>query len=54
MKPDKTSSRAKLEVADVFRLYGDRFRQNNRLSSAQLKVMRHIVTCRSAALGVTC
>ncbi len=54
MKPNKapsSNSNAKLEVADVFRLYGERFRQKNRLSSAQLKVMRHIVTCRSALLG---
>lgn len=54
MKSDKepfSKSRAKFEVADVFRLYGKGFRQQNKLSSAQLKVMRHIETCRSATLG---
>jgi len=42
---------SKLEVADVFRFYGERFRKNNGLSNAQLKVMRHIEICRSAELG---
>ena len=41
----------KNEVADVFRLYGDNFRKNYALSSAQLKVMRHIEICRTAELG---
>jgi len=41
----------KLEVADIFRLYGEQFRQNNKLPNAQLKVMRHIETCRTAELG---
>ena len=39
------------EVADIFRLYGDNFRKNHALPSAQLKVMRHIETCRTAELG---
>lgn len=42
---------SKFETADVFRLYGDPFCQNNTLSNAQLKVMRHIKICRTAALG---
>jgi hypothetical protein len=41
----------KNEVADVFLLYGDNFRKNHALSSAQLKVMRHIEICRTAELG---
>jgi predicted Zn-ribbon and HTH transcriptional regulator len=41
----------KFEVADIFRLYGEGFRQNNKLSNAQLKVMRHIEICRTAELG---
>jgi hypothetical protein len=41
----------KNEVADVFRLYGESFRQNHSLSYAQLKVMRHIEICRTAELG---
>ncbi len=47
MKTDK----AKFEMADVFRLYGDLFRQNNPVSNAQFKVMKHIEICRTAALG---
>lgn len=39
------------EVADVFRLYGEGFRENNSLSMSQLKVMRHIEICRTATLG---
>ncbi|MBC8179547.1 IS91 family transposase [candidate division KSB1 bacterium] len=42
---------SKYEVADVFCRYGDRFCQNNTLSNAQIKVMRHIKICRTAALG---
>lgn len=41
----------RFEVADVFRRYGESFRQQNRLSNAQLKVMRHIEECRTAILG---
>jgi len=41
----------KLEVADIFRLYGDQFRQNIKLPVAQRKVMRHIEVCRTAELG---
>ncbi|MCK5193819.1 MAG: IS91 family transposase [Desulfobulbaceae bacterium] len=40
-----------LEVADVFHLYGEQYRQSNRLSYEQIKVMRHIEICRTAALG---
>ncbi len=39
------------EVADIFRRYGEQFRQNKRLPNATLKVMRHIEICRTAALG---
>ena len=41
----------KFEVADIFRLYGEKFRQNNKLPNLHLKVMRHIETCRTAELG---
>ena len=40
-----------LELADIFRTYGDDFRRNNFLSSEQSKSMRHIETCRTAILG---
>jgi Transposase zinc-binding domain len=44
--------RPTLEVADIFRRYGDAYRQANRgLSSAQRRVMTAIETCRTAALG---
>jgi Putative transposase/Transposase zinc-binding domain len=39
------------EVADIFRLYGEDYRQNHALSYQQNKVMHHIETCRSATLG---
>ncbi len=41
----------KFEVADIFRLYGEQFRQNNKLPNEKLKVMRHIEICRTAELG---
>ena len=41
----------KLEVADIFREYGEEYRRNNRLCLAQLKVMRAIEICRTAILG---
>jgi len=41
----------KFEVADIFRFYGDQFRQNIKLPVDQLKVMRHIEICRTAELG---
>jgi predicted Zn-ribbon and HTH transcriptional regulator len=40
-----------LEVADIFRLYGQNHRQCNTLSYAKIKVMRHIEACRTAKLG---
>ena len=41
----------RFEVADIFRLYGDKYRNQNRLSKEQLKVMSHIADCRTAAMG---
>ena len=40
-----------LEVADIFRLYGQNYRQSNALSYAKIKVMHHIEVCRTAELG---
>ena len=40
-----------LEVADIFRLYGENYRQYNPLSYEQSKTMRHIQACRTAELG---
>lgn len=39
------------EVADIFRLYGDAYRQQYHVSHEQRLVMRDIVQCRTAALG---
>ncbi len=46
-------SRAKLEVADIFRRYGESFRQLHGalLSSIQRRVMKAIEVCRTAVLG---
>ena len=41
----------KFELSDIFRLYGEEYRQSNPLSYEQAKVMRHIQICRTAALG---
>jgi hypothetical protein len=52
--PNDTSSpnhKEKYEVADVFRLQGQDFRLNNALPYDHIKVMHHIETCRTAALG---
>jgi Putative transposase/Transposase zinc-binding domain len=45
--------RPKLEVADIFRRYGDAYRQQHgaSLSTAQRRVMTAIEVCRTAALG---
>jgi hypothetical protein len=45
------ADRPRLEVADVVRLHGDDYRREHALSAAQQKVLRHIATCRTAALG---
>jgi predicted Zn-ribbon and HTH transcriptional regulator len=39
------------EVADVFRLYGEKYRLCNSVSYEQNKAMHHIEICRSAELG---
>ena|SRR5437879_4153447 len=45
--------RPKLEVADIFRRYGEAYRQQHdgSLSTAQQRVMTAIEVCRTAALG---
>lgn len=40
-----------LEVAHIIRLYGEAYRQGHRLSRSQLRAMRAIELCRTAALG---
>jgi hypothetical protein len=44
-------SRPTLEVADIFRLHGEGYRQKHTLARQQRRVMRAIELCRSAALG---
>jgi hypothetical protein len=44
-------SRPALEVADLFRQYGQAYRQAHRVSPAHRRVMTAIETCRTAALG---
>jgi hypothetical protein len=39
------------ELADIFRTFGESYRQAHPLPRAQLKVMRAIESCRTAALG---
>ena len=39
------------ELADIFRLYGEEYRQNHPLPPQHLKVMHLIEICRTAALG---
>jgi len=40
-----------LEVAHIFRLHGEEYRQNHRLCRVQLQAMRAIEDCRTAVLG---
>ncbi len=48
---DTPNNRVQWEVADIFRLYGDTYRQSNALPYEQIKVMHHIEVCRTAELG---
>jgi hypothetical protein len=47
-------ARCALEVADVFRTLGLRWRQSVSLNLGPLKVVSAIEQCRNAALGDTC
>src|ERR671939_511453 len=40
-----------LELADIFRTYGETYRTAHPVSRQQLRVMRAIETCRTPALG---
>ena len=50
-KPTDSNDSKRFEVADVFRLYGDSYRELNPLSNKQTKVMHHIEICRTSLLG---
>jgi len=43
--------RPALEVADILRAHGGAYRARHRVSGEQAAVMRHLVDCRTAALG---
>ncbi len=43
--------KAKYEVADVFRMYGEEYKKNHAMSDEQRKVMAAITVCRTAQLG---
>ena len=43
--------KVQVELADIFRLYGDDYRRSYTVSCEQLKVMHHIEICRTAKLG---
>jgi Putative transposase/Transposase zinc-binding domain len=49
--PSLNGGRPPIEVADVFRAYGETFRQRHALTPDQGKVMRAIETCRTEVLG---
>ena len=48
---DDRKKATSVELADIFYLYGEQYRQNHPLPSEYLNVMRHIEQCRTAALG---
>lgn len=48
---DTPNNRRQWEVADIFYLYGDSYRQTHSPSYEQIKVMHHIKVCRTAELG---
>ena len=43
--------RQRVEVADIFRLYGDAYSHSHRLSSVQRRAIKDIERCRTAELG---
>ena len=51
MDPVPINNRGQWEVADIFHLHGDTYRQSNSLPYEKIKVMHHIEVCRTAELG---
>jgi predicted Zn-ribbon and HTH transcriptional regulator len=48
---DSLAPKIKVELADIFRLYGDDYRRSHTVSYEQLKTMHHIEICRTEKLG---
>ena len=46
-----SAQRPRLEVADVFRAFGDAYQESNALSQEQAKAFEEILACRTAVLG---
>ena len=49
--PLSPKNKQQVELADIFRLFADGYRQSHAVSYEQLKVMHHIQICRTAVLG---
>ena len=49
--PLPSNNKEQLEVADIFRLYGENYRRSNPVSYEKIKAMHHIEVCRTAELG---
>jgi hypothetical protein len=47
----RPAAAGRLEVADIFRAHGERFRATHRLCAQQHRAMRAIEACRTPALG---
>ena len=43
--------KTKYEVADVFRLYGEAYKESHAMNGEQRKVMAAIMACRTVQLG---
>lgn len=49
--PAAEEKRARPELADIFRCYGERFEQTHRTSASERKVIRAVTVCRTQELG---
>jgi hypothetical protein len=47
----RAAGEARVELADIFRSYGESYRKTHCLSASQRKVMRAVSVCRTAELG---
>ena len=49
--PDNREGRPRVEIADIFRVHGEAYRQSHALTPEQRHAMRAIEICRTQALG---